>query len=90
MKMYHYIVKGRVQGVFFRHHTKETAERLKISGTVRNLPNGDVEVFAQGDPSAISGFERYLHQGPPMGSVEEVITKEIESTDILKDFRIIH
>lgn len=90
MKTYHYIVRGRVQGVFFRYHTKETADREKIVGTVKNLPNGDVEVYAQGSPSSLQRFEQYLHDGPPMGFVDGVQKNEIDIPDIFTDFSILH
>ena len=63
MKTYHYTISGRVQGVCFRHYTVREAEDLAISGTVRNLANGDVEVFAQGDEANIGRFEQFLHIG---------------------------
>lgn len=90
MKTYHYIVRGRVQGVFFRYHTKEAADRHKITGTVKNLPNGDVEVYARGDTAPLRRFEAYLHEGPPMGAVEAVVKNEVDIPDIFEDFSIIH
>lgn len=65
-------VTGRVQGVGFRHWTRTTAERLGLSGTVRNLPDGSVEVQAAGSVRALRDLERALRDGPPAARVERV------------------
>ena len=88
MKTWHYIIKGRVQGVAFRHYTVREAEKWGISGTVRNLSNGDVEVFAQGDDPAIAQFESFLHIGPRSASVERVEREVLESQEIFRGFDI--
>ena len=49
MKTYHLIFKGRVQGVGFRYTSKMIADRLKLVGSVKNLYNGDVEVYVKGE-----------------------------------------
>ncbi|MFA6294425.1 MAG: acylphosphatase [Victivallales bacterium] len=76
MKTWHYKIFGRVQGVAFRHYTIREAEKWGISGTVKNLHSGEVEVFAQGDDPAITQFESFLHTGPRSARVEKV-EKEI-------------
>jgi len=88
MKTYHYLVSGRVQGVAFRHYTVREAEKWGISGTVRNLSNGDVEVVAQGDEPAIVQFESFLHIGPRSASVEKVEREVLESQEIFRGFDI--
>jgi acylphosphatase len=65
-------VTGRVQGVGFRHWTRKTAERLGLSGTVRNLPDGSVEVHAAGSAHALRELEGALRDGPPGARVEQV------------------
>lgn len=65
-----YLVSGRVQGVAFRYWTRETADRLGLSGWVRNLPDGRVEVLAQGDEEAMAKLDRALLQGPPLSRVD--------------------
>jgi acylphosphatase len=88
VKTYRYTISGRVQGVAFRHYTVHEAEKWGISGTVRNLFNGDVEVFAQGDAPAIAQFELYLHTGPRSASVEKVEREVLESQEIFRGFDI--
>jgi acylphosphatase len=66
------MVKGRVQGVWFRDSTRREAQRLNISGYAKNLPNGDVEVLAVGAELALSRLAEWLQEGPPMATVTEV------------------
>ena len=56
MKTYHLIFKGRVQGVGFRYTSKMIADKLKLVGTVKNLSNGDVEVYVKGEETNIEKF----------------------------------
>jgi acylphosphatase len=76
MKTHHYIVQGRVQGVNFRYYTQRTANQLGVTGTVKNLYNGDVEVYAQGEGEAIKKFEAFLNRGPHPARVKKVIREE--------------
>lgn len=70
--MLHAFVKGRVQGVFFRAKTKALAEDLSLKGWVMNLPDGRVEVKAEGDKNKLTEFLEYLRKGPKNAFVEEV------------------
>jgi acylphosphatase len=88
MKTYHYTISGRVQGVCFRHYTVLEAERLGISGTVRNLPDERVEVFAQGDEAGITQFESFLHTGPRSARVERVEREVLDQDLVYKGFDI--
>ena len=66
------VVTGHVQGVGFRYFTSDLAERLGITGWVKNLPDGRVEVDAQGQRETITMMiDRLLH-GPPRSSVDNV------------------
>jgi acylphosphatase len=88
MKTYHYIVKGRVQGVAFRYYTQRTAHELRVTGTVKNLYNGDVEVYAQGQDGAIKKFEGFLNDGPISARVDRVIREVFESNSVFPDFTV--
>lgn len=88
MKTYHYIVQGRVQGVSFRYYTQGAAHRLGVTGTVKNLYNGDVEVYAQGEQEAIKEFEAFLNRGPLPARVRQVIREEFEDNHEYPDFEI--
>jgi acylphosphatase len=65
-------VRGRVQGVGFRVATRRVAQGLGVSGWVRNLPDGSVAVFAQGDPGSIDDLLAFLDVGPPAAHVTGV------------------
>lgn len=67
-----YILKGRVQGVGFRYFACRQADALGVCGWVRNLPNGDVEVHAEGDETVLSALEDRLQEGPFAGTVDEL------------------
>ena len=67
-----YVIGGRVQGVGFRYFAEAAAAREGILGWVRNMPDGRVEIFAEGDAEALERFERSLTHGPPHARVERV------------------
>jgi len=67
-----FLVVGKVQGVYFRHSTRLEAEKLAIRGSARNLPDGSVEVIAQGEPAALERLRAWLGRGPAHARVEEV------------------
>ncbi len=79
----HYLVRGRVQGVFFRASAADEARSLNLLGWVRNLPDGRVEAQACGSPQAIADFTEWLRQGPPAARVEQVETRNLPPDDNL-------
>jgi acylphosphatase len=68
----HVFVNGRVQGVFFRQKTKRQAERLGVTGWVRNLPDGRVEAVFEGEEQVVKELEEYCHHGPSSAIVTKV------------------
>jgi len=78
-----------VQGVAFRYYTVKYARSLSITGTVKNLYNGDVEIFAQGTPGNMEKFEFFLKNGPPSAVVDQVIKEEADSNEVFTEFEII-
>jgi acylphosphatase len=69
------VVHGYVQGVFFRAFVSRRAEELGLSGYVRNLPGGAVEVLAEGEKEQLEKLIGYLKVGPPSAKVEKVVTE---------------
>jgi acylphosphatase len=67
-------VHGYVQGVFFRAFVSHWAEELGLSGYVRNLPTGAVEVLAEGERKQLEKLISHLKVGPPSARVERVVT----------------
>lgn len=66
-------VKGKVQGVFYRQSTKDFASRNNITGQVRNLPDGSVEILATGTEDQLKTLEQWCHQGPARAEVMDVV-----------------
>jgi len=82
------IVRGRVQGVFFRAGTIEEAKRLGITGHVRNLPDGTVEAVAEGARSDLERFIRWLRRGPEMALVDGLDVSWENSSGEFSGFRL--
>jgi len=80
-----FIVRGRVQGVFFRASTREQALRHHVSGYARNLADGSVEVLACGPDQALDVLHEWLRQGPPSAHVENV-TREAMPDQTMQGF----
>ncbi len=68
----HYLVSGRVQGVFYRASAQAEGQRLGLDGWVRNLADGRVEAVACGDAEMLERFESWLRQGPTFARVSAV------------------
>jgi acylphosphatase len=85
----HVWISGRVQGVFFRSHTKELADELGLTGWVRNLPDGRVEAVFEGEEDAVQRAIEWCKRGPPLASVEKVEVRYEQPTGEFKDFRIL-
>lgn len=67
-----FFVSGMVQGVGYRFFATRTAERLGVTGWVKNLRDGRVEVYAIGSPKALKDFRRELGRGPAGATVDDV------------------
>jgi len=72
-----FLVRGRVQGVGFRWFVWKTAERLGLGGLARNLPDGSVEVVAEGPGPALEQLAQALQRGPPLAQVERVERSDV-------------
>jgi acylphosphatase len=65
-------VEGRVQGIGFRAFVRATGSDLGLAGWVRNLPDGAVDAFVEGEESAVRAFLDRCREGPPFGRVDRV------------------
>lgn len=72
----HCYVSGRVQGVFYRAHTHEKATVLGLTGWVRNLKDGRVELLACGPSESVKKLEEWLWEGSPGAAVENVLIEQ--------------
>lgn len=65
-------VSGKVQGVWYRATTVEVAQNLGLTGWVKNLPDGRVEIVAEGPKDSLDKLIAWCHEGPPLAIVGEV------------------
>ncbi len=80
-------ISGRVQGVWYRGSAQEKAEALGLAGWVRNLPDGRVELFAEGPKGKIGELIEWCRQGPPFARVTG-IEKQWREPEGFKDFKV--
>ena len=81
-------IHGIVQGVWFRAGTKEAAEKYRVSGWVRNTPDGCVEAFAQGPAEAVESLVRWCRRGPAGARVDQVDVTPGQPDPLLVGFSI--
>ena len=81
-------ITGHVQGVGFRFYAEREARRLGLTGWVRNLPDGDVELLAEGEDVALQRMLAWCREGPPSAAVMNVQANWAEGLGEFTDFRI--
>jgi acylphosphatase len=74
------VVRGRVQGVYFRQSTRQKAEELGLTGWVANRGDGSVEIEVEGPEPAVRALATWARIGPPAAKVDEVIERAIDPT----------
>lgn len=88
VKRVHAILKGKVQGVNYREFTRREAGALDISGFIRNLKDGTVEIVAEGEERKLKEFERRFRKGPLLAFVTNIDLKEEAPTGEFEGFDI--
>ena len=88
MKTVTAIVSGRVQGVWYRAHTREKALELGVVGTVRNLSDGTVEIVAQGEATQVEALLNWARTGPPMAVVHGMQVSEENGQTVYDSFAV--
>jgi Acylphosphatases len=83
-------VSGLVQGVFFRAYTRNVARTLGLKGWVRNLPDGRVEIYAEGEEESLKKLVEWCKIGPPHAIVEDVKVEWCEYSGKYGSFDIIY
>ena len=81
-------VSGRVQGVWFRQSTCDRGRQLGVSGWVRNLPDGRVEVTAEGTKARLMDLVAFCREGPPTARVDDVDVRWSEAQGVSGAFEI--
>lgn len=87
MQSYRFVIKGLVQGVYYRKTVYENAKKLNIKGYVTNLPNGDVEAIAALDSTNFDSFVSVLKKGSVYSNVTNVLSAKITASNF-KNFSI--
>jgi acylphosphatase len=87
-KTLHARIEGMVQGVGFRYSTVRQARRLGLTGYVRNLPDGSVEVVAEGEEDLLKRLSSWLRQGPPGAYVRNVERRLGPDQGFYRDFTV--
>ena len=83
-----YFLSGRVQGVGFRYFTQDAAIREGITGYVRNLPDGRVEAWVEGDEDSVTRVERAIRTGPGGARVEHVHVEMLDAAGTYETFKV--
>jgi acylphosphatase len=89
LKQLQLVIRGRVQGVYFRASTQREAKRLGLCGWVKNRGDGSVEVLAEGEEASIRELFGWAQKGPSAARVERVDTRWRSFTGEYADFRIV-
>ena len=88
LKQVQLVVRGRVQGVFFRASTQREAKRLGLAGWVKNRTDGSVELCAEGEEEALKELIAWAHKGPTAARVEKVDVRWRGYVGDFSEFRI--
>lgn len=87
-KRIHLVVRGRVQGVYFRATAQREARQHGLSGWVKNRSDGSVEIVAEGEEDDVKDFLSWAHAGPSTARVDDVEVRWRSYTGEYTDFRI--
>ncbi|MBD3296527.1 MAG: acylphosphatase [Candidatus Omnitrophica bacterium] len=87
-KRVHVVVKGKVQGVFFRSSASDKASSLGLNGWIRNRPEGDVEAVFEGDAEAVDEMLSWCRKGSGPADVNDVRVSEEEYKGDLEGFQV--
>ena len=86
----HILVTGKVQGVFFRQATKVIAVKNNVTGWVKNLESGQVEILLEGDIQNVNSVIDWCHNGPANSRVDEIKTKQQEFSGQYSNFKVLY
>ena len=82
---FRWIVSGRVQGVSYRYFTQQAARELELTGWVKNLPDGTVEVRVAGDGEVVERFREQLREGPRFASVDRIAEEPLDADRLVRE-----
>lgn len=85
---YHFLIEGRVQGVGYRMSAQIAAQKIGLTGWVRNLRSGQVEMVAEGEPVQLEQLLEWAWQGPNFAQVSDITLEKLTATDEFTQFEI--
>lgn len=85
----HVLIKGRVQRVFYRDWTRRTAQGLSLTGWVRNLEDGRVEIVAEGEKNKLIKLIELIKEGPRLAKVKHIDVSWEKATGEFNNFEIV-
>jgi acylphosphatase len=88
LKRIHLVIRGRVQGVYYRASAVREAKRLGLTGWVKNRPDGAVEVVAEGEEDQVKDFLAWAQHGPSTARVDKIDTRWRSYTGEFASFTI--
>ncbi len=86
MKRVRILVEGRLQGINFRYHTQQEAQKLGLTGFVRNLSDGRIEIDAQGDDQNIEKLLTWCQEGPQSDHLKSILFRYDEPAEHISEF----
>jgi acylphosphatase len=86
MKRVRILVEGRLQGMNFRYHTQQEANKLGLTGFVRNLSDGRIEIDAQGNDESIEKLLAWCQEGPQSDHLKSILFRYDELAEHISDF----
>ena len=89
MPTIHLIIRGRVQGVFYRASAKDEAQSLGLTGWVKNTKQGDVEIMVSGNDAELGKFTDWCRKGPSQAVVTHVFSQQLADEQVFKGFTIV-
>jgi acylphosphatase len=88
MKRVRILIEGRLQGMNFRYHTQQQAQKLGLAGFVRNLSDGRIEIDAQGDDESVEEMLAWCQEGPQNAQLKSILFRYDEPNEHLTDFTV--
>lgn len=86
MKRVRILIEGKLQGANFRYHTQQEAQKLGLTGFVRNLSDGRIEIDAQGDDASVEKILAWCQEGPQSAQLKSILFRYDEPAEHGTDF----
>lgn len=82
------LIEGRLQGINFRYHTQQQAQKLGVTGFIRTLSDGRTEIVVQGDENQVTKMLDWCQQEPQSSQIKTILYRYDEQTEQFSDFAV--